>query len=426
MNMSSRSKKKIIILGGNPETGAIVQVANSMGLFPIVLDPYPNSPSKRYAAKAYDIDVTDVEAVDEVIRHEGVSGVLVGVADPLVPYYQKICARNDFYCYASQSSIRALTSKSNFAETCNRYDISVTPSYQVDHQSEFEISSLVYPVVVKPVDAGAGVGISVCHNPLEFESGVNKALAASIRKQVLIEKFMECDDMFAYYTFVDGVAYLSALADRHKTAKQGRLSSVCIAAEYPSRYSDRFLQEVHPKLVKMFQALGIANGVLLIQFFVDASDFYAYDPGFRLQGEAPHLYLKHLNGFDHREMLLQFALTGRMFDSDFQTVNDFRFKNQQATTIWVLLKTGDVKFISGIEQIRSHRNVIQVLQRFEVGDSVTSDMVGTERQVFARIYTVASTPAESSDLLNFISRTLLIEDESGENMILDWYQREYT
>lgn len=426
MNMSSRSKKKIIILGGNPETGAIVQVANSMGLFPIVLDPYTNSPSKRYAAKAYDIDVTDVEAVDEVIRHESASGVLVGVADPLVPYYQKICARNDFYCYANQSSIRALTSKSNFAETCNRYGISVTPSYPIDHQSEFDVSSLVYPVVVKPVDAGAGVGISLCHNPLEFKSGANKALAASICKQLLIEKFMECDDMFAYYTFVDGVAYLSALADRHKTAKQGRLSSVCIAAEYPSRHSDRFLHEVHPKLVKMFQALGISNGVLLIQFFVDASDFYAYDPGFRLQGEAPHLYLKHFNGFDHREMLLQFALTGRMFDSDFQSVNDFRFKNQQATTVWVLLKTGKVKMIAGIEQIRSHRNVIQVLQRFETGDSVTGDMVGTERQVFARIYTVASTTAESTDLLNFINETLLIEDESGENMVLDWYQRGYT
>lgn len=424
VNLFGKSEKKIIILGGNPETGAIVDVANAMGLYPIVLDPYPNSPSKRHAAKSYDIDVTDLDAVDEVIRQEHAAGVLVGVADPLVPYYQKICARNGFFCYANERSIGAFTSKSNFAQTCGQYGISVTPSYKIDYQSEAELGGLAYPVVIKPVDAGAGVGISVCRSPAEFKAGVDKALAVSIRKELLVEKFMECDDMFAYYTFVDGVAYLSALADRHKTNKQGQFSSVCIAAEYPSRHTDRFVREVHPKLLKMFHELGISNGVLLIQFFVDAADFFAYDPGFRLQGEAPHLYLKHFNQFDQREMLLQFALTGQMFRSDFKNVNDFRFKNQYATTVWVLLKAGKIGAISGTDALRSHPNVIQVLQRFQTGDSVTSDMVGTERQVFARIYTVARTATESAGVLQFINRTLSVSDEMGESMVLDWYQKE--
>lgn len=422
--MSGESPKKIVILGGNPETGAIVEVANAMGLCPIVLDPYPNSPSKRHAAKSYDIDVTDLEAVDEVIRHEQAYGVLVGVADPLVPYYQKICERNGFYCYADDKIIRSLTSKSNFAQTCLRYGIAVTPSYKIDYQSEADVDSLAFPVVVKPVDAGAGVGISVCRDPAEFKAGVSKALAVSIRKELLVEKFMDCDDMFAYYTFVDGEAHLSALADRHKTDKQGQFSSVCIAAEYPSRHTDRFVREIHPKLVKMFHDLGILNGVLLIQFFVDSGQFYAYDPGFRLQGEAPHLYLKHFNNFDQREMLINFSLTGKMFDTDFHAVNDYKFKGQYATTIWVLLRAGTVGEINGMEAIRSQPNVIQILQRFQVGDSVTPNMVGTERQVFARIYTVARTLDESAELLRFINDTLLIADESGENMVLDRYEKE--
>lgn len=422
--MNRETLNKIVILGGNPETGAVVDVANSMGLYSIVLDPYPNSPSKKHAAKCYDIDVTDLNAVDEVIRQEHAAGVLVGVADPLVPYYQKICERNGFYCYANEKIICALTSKSSFAQTCVQYGISVTPSYEIDYESVAEVDSLPYPVVVKPVDAGAGVGISVCRNSAEFNAGVTKALGVSIRKELLVEKFMQCDDMFAYYTFVDGVAYLSALADRHKTNKQGQFSSVCIAAEYPSRYTDRFIREIHPKLVAMFNDLEILNGVLLIQFFVDSTDFYAYDPGFRLQGEAPHLYLKHFNHFDQREMLLQFALTGRMFSSDFQSVNDFRFKNQYATTVWVLLRSGTVGAISGMDVLLSHSNVIQILQRFQVGDSVTIDMVGTERQVFARIYTVAQSFEESVELLNLLRNTLSVNDEFGENMVLDWYQKE--
>jgi phosphoribosylaminoimidazole carboxylase (NCAIR synthetase) len=421
--MSPTNPKKIAILGGNPETGALVKVANSMGLHTVVLDPYCHSPAKRHAATSYDIDVSDLDAVDRVIRDEGVAGVLVGVADPLVRFYQKICARNQLHCYATETIIRALTSKTSFAQTCVAHGVAVTPFFDVDVNSPSAINRLDYPVVVKPVDTGAGVGISVCRNPVEFEAGVDKALAVSIRKELRVEKYMQCDDMFVYYTFIDGMAHLSALADRHKTDKQGQFSSVCIAAEYPSRHAHRFVQEVHPKLVKMFEALGIQNGVLLIQFFVDDNAFYAYDPGFRLQGEAPHLYLKYINHFDHREMLLRFAMTGHMWPGDFSEVNDPRFKGLRATTVWVLLRAGRLSSIRGLEAIRSHPNVIEMLQRFDIGDLVTSDMLGTERQVFARIYTTAQTSIEAQRVLRFIHDTLVVTDESGTDMVLDRYKK---
>ena len=421
--MTSAAPQTIGILGGNPETGALVQVANAMGLRTVVLDPYPHSPAKRHATVAREVDVTDLDAVDQVIREEGVQGVLVGVADPLVPFYQQICERNGFFCYATEPIIRALTSKSSFADTCVAHGVSVTPHFSVDLSSPEAIDALDYPVVVKPVDAGAGVGISVCRNPQECREGITKALSVSIRKELRIEKYMQCDDMFAYYTFVDGVAHLSALADRHKTDKQGQFSSVCIAAEYPSRYASRFEQEVHPKLVKMFQALNIRNGVLLIQFFVDDTTFYAYDPGFRLQGEAPHLYLKHFNRFDHREMLLRFAMTGSMWPSDFHQVNDPDFKGQYATTLWVLLKAGRLGTVAGMDAVRTHPQVIEVLQRFQPGDVVGADMVGTERQVFARIYTTAQTPQASAEVLRFIHDTVVVQDETGADMVLDRYQK---
>ena len=411
-----------MILGGNPETGALVDVANGMGLRTIVVDPNPVAPAKRNAAVSYDVDVTNLEGVEEVIHREKIDGILVGVADVLVPYYQKLCERNAFPCYASESIVLALSSKSNFADTCIKYGIAVTPNYKIDYRDQLQVEKLPFPIVVKPVDSGAGVGISVCRTPDEFNLGVDKALSISLRKEILIEKFMECDDMFAYYTFIDGSPFLSALADRHKTLKQGQFSSVCMAAEYPSRHTERFVQEVHPKLLKMFDGLGIKNGVLLIQFFVDESDFYAYDPGFRLQGEAPHIYLKHFNHFDQREMLLQFAISGKMHEGDFNKLNDYRFNNEFGTTLWILLKAGKLGRVAGMDAVENHPNVIMVLQRFKQGDSVTEEMLGTERQVFARIYTVAKSRKETAEVTQFIEDHLSILDDVDENMVLDNYK----
>jgi len=415
------SKRSILILGGNPETGAIVEVGNSMGLRTVVIDPHPQSPAKRHACKSYDIDVTDFNLVDKVIEDEKIDGILVGVADPLVPYYQRLCARHNFPCYATEESIRSFASKANFAQTCQDYEINVTPHYDIDISDDEQLRSLLFPVVVKPVDSGAGVGISICNSPSELNLGIKQALASSLQKKIIIEKFMQCDDMFAYFTFIDGKVYLSALADRHKTKKQGQFSSVCIAAEYPSKYTDRFIHEVQPKLINMFRGLKIDNGVLLIQFFVDKQHFYAYDPGFRLQGEAPHIYLKHFNSFDQREMLLNFALTGAMYQGNFEQVNDFRFGGEFATTVWVLLRAGQIDSIQGMGNISGHANVIHVLQRFVKGDTVSESMLGTERQVFARIFTVSNSRQESAETVRYIFNHLSVLNQLGDDMILDVY-----
>jgi hypothetical protein len=73
--------------------------------------------------------------------------------------------------------------------------------------------------------------------------------------------------------------------------------------------------------------------------------------------------------------------------------------------------------------VRAHPQVIEVLQRFQPGDVVGADMVGTERQVFARIYTTAQTPQASAEVLRFIHDTVVVQDETGADMVLDRYQK---
>ena len=103
--------KKLIILGGNPETGVLVEVANSMGVYTIVIDPNPNAPAKEYAAKTYDIDGFDIDGIVAAARENNVDGVLVGVADILVKPYREICEKLSLPCYANEKTIEAFCSK---------------------------------------------------------------------------------------------------------------------------------------------------------------------------------------------------------------------------------------------------------------------------------------------------------------------------
>ncbi|MGD9160048.1 MAG: hypothetical protein PVG39_16660 [Desulfobacteraceae bacterium] len=417
--------KKLMILGGNAETGVLVETANSMGIYTIVVDPNPESPAKKKSSKSYNVDGMDVPGLVDVARKENVDGILVGVADILVESYQKICERLGFPCYASESIIRSLTRKDCFREICSEYGVKGIPIYNLDSNlNQEDLEKIKYPVMVKPIDNGGGVGMSICSNENELKNGIKLALKNSLKKIFMVERYMTCDDMLAYYTFKDGEAYLSAIADRITTKEQGKTSPVCIAATYPSKHVDEYFRNIHPNMCRLFKGIGIKNGVLNVQFFVEDGRFYAYDPGFRLQGEAPHLIINAVNGFDHRKMLINYALTGSMGIDDLSVRNDYLLKGKYAGSLWVLLKEGRIGKISGLIELENDPDVIFVMKRFQEGDFVTKSMVGTERQVLARIYVVCDSKDQYIDKIKKIEQRLDIRDESNVNMVLTLFNPE--
>jgi len=377
--------KKLMILGGNPETAALVSVANEMGIHTIVVDPVSDSPAKKVARDSYEIDGLDVDALESLAIKLDVDGVLVGVADILVAPYKELCERLDFPCYATDGAIKAFSSKLGFIETCKLFDVHVTPNFSENDVVNFR-EKFPHPLLIKPVDNGGGIGISICKDFKSFKIGINRALEFSKSNQALIEKYMDCDDLAAYYSFVNGKAHLSATSDRFTSKKTLSGSPVCVGAFYPSKHEKKFLEEVHPKLLKMFSCLGIRDGVLNIQFFRDENGFYAYDPGFRLQGEGFHIHLKSAFGFDQRVALVKFALQQR--DESYpEMVSDNRMGvGFFACTVWVLLDAGMITSITGLSDVMNLSSYKDILVRFDEGDLVSKDMLGTEKQVFCRIY----------------------------------------
>ncbi|MBN4057994.1 carbamoyl-phosphate-synthetase [Olleya sp. AH-315-K02] len=415
--------KKLIILGGNPETAVLVDIAVSMGIYTIVIDPNPNAPAKKNASETHDIDGFDIDKIVSVAREKNVDAVLVGVADILVKPYREICEKLNIHCYATEKAVEAFCSKDGFKRYCAKYDIQDIPGIYLAKDSEIKKPKEInYPLMVKPVDSGGGVGMKICRNDEDYISTVQNALKYSKKGVVLVEKYMDtdCDDMAVYYTFRNGTPYLSASYDRQLTRLQGDSSPIAVGTIYPSKYTDSFLRDVHPKLCAMFEELNIQAGVLNIQFFVENNVFYCYDPGFRLQGEAPHIHLASINGFDHRKMLINYAFTGVFGEDDFPEKNDYMFRGKTACSIWILLKGGKIDSIEGLNEIKSNKNVAFVVERFKIGDTVKEEFLGTERQIIFRIYVNADSVIEVNQIIDNFKNTLEVIDSNGENMILEW------
>ena len=417
---STLEGKKLLILGANPETTPLVEIANRLGIKTIVTSNILNEPAKKVAWKSFDIKGMDVPAVVTLAREEQVDGVLVGVADILVPAYCKICNALDLPCYANEEIINIFSYKDIFKATCESYGVHGVPEYYLDETlNANDINKIVFPVMVKPVDGRSGMGMTVCHEASELKEAVNKALEVSNTKRFIVERYMaNCDDTFVYYTFKDGECSLSCIADRYTTDEQPGLSRVCLGATYPSKHIKDYFERMHDNAVRMFKSIGIRNGVLLMQAFYEDGEFYVYDPGFRLQGEAPHLHIKAINGFDQREMLIRFALTGSEGDINLHKEDDPYFRGKYAATLWSLLKEGEVSKIIGLNEIGNDPRVHINIQRIKEGDIIQESWIGTEKQVLNRLYLTCDTKEQLAEALIEYQTKIKVFDKNAQNMVL--------
>ncbi|MEY8481154.1 hypothetical protein AALD74_04770 [Lachnospiraceae bacterium 48-21] len=411
--------KKLLILGGNPETVPLVEIANGMGIQTVVSSARHTDPAKRAAWKAYDVDGMDVPGLVALAKEEQVDGVLVGVADILVPAYCKVCEALELPCYATQQIVDVFAFKDVFKATCERFGVHGIPEFYLDADMKREdLDKIEYPVMVKPVDNGGGVGMTVAYNEDELRKGVEEALENSKKKRFIVEKYMQCDDMGMYYTFKDGYCSASCIYDRYTTDEQPGLSRVCLGGTYPSKHLEEYFERMHPNALRLFKEIGIKNGVLMLSGFYENGEFYVYDTGFRLQGEAPHLLMKAIHGFDQREMLIRFALTGSEGDIDLRTADDTRLRGKWAATLWFLLKEGKIDKIVGMENLYEDDRVVANIQRLHEGDTVLPEWIGNEKQVLTRMYLVCNSKKELADTLEYYMNTVKVMDEDGNNMLL--------
>ena len=417
--------KKLLILGANPETIPLVEIANQMGIKTLVTSSVEGDAAKKYAWKSFDVNGLDVPAVVALAREEKIDGVLVGVADILVPAYCKVCDTLGLPCYATEDIVNVFAYKDIFKSTCEKYGIHGIPEYYLDENLNREdLDRIEYPVMVKPVDGRSGMGITLCYEEAELKSAIEKALSNSYKKRFIVEKYMQCDDMGMYYTFKDGICSASCIYDRYTTDEQLGLSRVCLGGTYPSKHIQQYFERMHENACRMFKEIGIKNGVLMLSAFYENGEFYVYDTGFRLQGEAPHLLMKAIHGFDQREMLINFALTGSVGEIDLEMEDDAYMRGKWSATLWFLLREGKIAKISGLETVKEDVRIIANVQRLYEGDEVTKEQVGTEKQVLTRLYIVCNSKQKLAKVLEEYMSKVSVKDEKGNEMVLHGFDIE--
>ena len=167
MNYSGR---KILILGANAETIPIIKVAQNMGIHVTVTDNIPKSPAKAVADDHLDINGKDIDMLARIVDEREIDGIMVGVADSLVPSYYALCKKADRPCYAKERSCRLFSDKSEWKTLCSKYGIKTLRQLYSGNCFSEKLLDLSLPLVIKPQISRGGKGVSICRSSEDVQA----------------------------------------------------------------------------------------------------------------------------------------------------------------------------------------------------------------------------------------------------------------
>ena len=401
-------------MGGMRISCEIVRKAQEMGIVAIVADYYPKeqSPAKLIADEDIQVSVTDVDAVVEVIKNEHIDGVFVGFNDMLLPYYADICQKAGLPCYGTKKQFETLIAKDKYKDLCRQFGVPTIPEYDIND------TEICFPVLVKPVDSSGSRGINICHNRQELERAVEIGKAASKTGKVLIERYMDGREVTVFWTFQDGNYYLSALGNRHVKQNQGQdVIPLPVGYTFPSVFLPKYRAEVEDNCKRMFRHLGIKDGMLFMQCKVDDGTCYVYDLGYRLTGSLEYKILERVCGYNPLEMMIQFALTGKMGEESIADKVTPEFATP-AFNVSCLSAPGSIKDIIGVEEVRSFPEVEDVVIAHTPGETITEQMRGLLSQITVRVLGSVQTKEELLPIMQKIDNTIHILSSDGKDLLL--------
>ena len=407
--------KKLLILGGDATSIDIVDAARQLGVYTIVTDWYDTkrSPAKLVADEYWNEEIFKPELIAQLIKENHVDGVITGFTDSYLLQYQKICELSGLPCYATKEVFELTMDKARFKKLCRDNDVPVIPEYDIA-TFDPQLINDNHKVIIKPVDNSGSRGVILCEKAEDYQKCLEYALSFSVKKQVVIEKYMETDSVSASYTIQDGELSLSTFNDRyvHKASDGGSVTCLSI---YPSKHLDTYLKTMDEKVCKMYKNLGVQNGLLSLQFFTDGNTFYVMEMGHRLTGGQHYTYSKAENGISSLDQLIHFAVTGKMAEFSIAEKENPRFKNIYCH-LYLLGKEAVVSHIEGMDTLKKMPEIIRMAPLKNEGDKIGKD--GTSAQKVLGLHLKLEKRDDLPQIVTHIKKYFHVYDEKGNDLIL--------
>lgn len=417
--MEKITGKRLLILGGTSASLDLVRNAKAMGIYTIVTDMSATGVAKEIADETAMVSTADIEGLVELAKQKQVDGIFCGPSEFNLRNMIAACAKAGLPCYTDMQTWDRCANKDVFKSYCRKFGVDCTPEYDIDLTTPMEtLEKIDYPIIIKPVDGSSSAGITVCQSADQVYAALEKAYAASKSKKIIAEKFIENDgEIFCVrYMLRDGEAYPYFLMDTYVADPVGRTSLISGFTYAPSKYSRYYMEQMDADVRKMLKGMGLKDGTAFIQALPYKGKIYFHEMGYRLSGGMIFKLTEPLAGVHDMKIMLRGAVGGEVLTDEEIANIDLSCKGKIGCYRMIPLSVGTIGKVQGLDKIKQHKAVRDILQYYYEGDTIEQRVIGTLGQHFCRIVYIVDSPEEAVEVAKYIQKELTIYDTEGKRM----------
>ena len=262
--MERSNPKRLLLLGGSHAEIPLIKAAQELGWFVITTGNNREGLGHPYADKTVFADFSDKEAMLALAKSEGVQAVCSGCNDFALLSTAYVCEKLGLPGHDNYATSLQIHHKDKYRALATRLGIPTPRAKVVHDEREFEaaISTLTFPIIVKPVDLTGGKGIHRAANAEEARAAYKDATSRTREDHVVVEDFVQGTNHGFSAMLVKGkVAF--AFADNEQYFVNKYLVS---GANTPSTTAAAGLAKLRNYSERIARELNLVDGILHIQY----------------------------------------------------------------------------------------------------------------------------------------------------------------
>lgn len=275
-------KKKILILGAGNAQIDVIKYCKIIGLEVHGLSYTDTDSAIPLLDYFSQINIVDVQAVEKYYVENKIDYIYSVGSDIAVPTINTVAENTNTAHFVSSNTANICCNKNLM-----RMEIGTDCEYNVPHMccENIEEAEKVgfYPLMIKPIDSQGQRGVFKVKNFNELKEKFETSIQYSKSKKVILEKYIDGDEVSVNSYVVNGKVVFSIISDRESFS---RLPGGIIKAHHlPSRYNGTETEELINKLVsEVVERLNIINGPVYFQIKVMDKRPYVIEVTPRLDG----------------------------------------------------------------------------------------------------------------------------------------------
>jgi biotin carboxylase len=280
---------KVLLVDTNFSSAPIYNYLMDSGFEVFVIGGNPNDFLAKSVKNYIQSDYSNVDKTRAIIEEKEIEYIVPGCNDLSYQVCASLNSRGSYYGLDTLETTELINNKEKFRKSAAQIGLSVPRLISSDNAEE------LWPVIVKPVDAYSGRGMTIVRKTgkHDLNAAIDHAKEFSRSKTCIIEEYVE-GQLYSHSAFLaDGNIVADFIVEEHGTANPFVVDTSRVIYDF----SLEILTRIRDEIALMSKELCLVDGVVHTQFIKNGNSFWLIEITRRCPGDLYSQLIELSTGF---------------------------------------------------------------------------------------------------------------------------------